>query len=509
MRTPVMIGSGQLVYRGEASQAHGLSPVTLAAQAAMRAIVDAGLPPESAAIIDVIAAVRLFSDSYVGGEHPFGRASKFPRAVAARIGAKPVRTIYGEVGGHTPQRLVNELCDAIAEGTHDMALVVGAEATGLLKAARRSGLVLDWSDETDGEMEDRGLGKPLVNRAEARHRLFAPVNVYALIEHAQRVRYGRSRAEHQRVMAALFSGFSAVASGNPYAQFPTVRDQTFLSTVSADNYLVSDPFTKWLVAQDAVNQGAAVLITSQAMADQLGVASDRRVYLHGYADADDVCVSERPSIGESRALKWAARKAFEAAQASAAKTRHFDFYSCFPCAVSAACEAFEVEASPGRPLTVTGGLPFFGGAGNSYSLFAIAEMVTTLRRDRGSQGVVSANGGYLSKQSVGIYGTTAPSRLWQRVEGEDLTQQLRRDAVSVAAISSGHGIIETFTVDFQNGKPAIGWALGRLHDADQRFIAQVSRGDNDTLAGLLTGEPIGRQVIVDAGEKFNSFRFTD
>ena len=64
---------------------------------------------------------------------------------------------------------------------------------------------------------------------------------------------------------------------------------------------------------DAVNQGAAVLMTTAAKADALGVPVDKRVYLHGYASAADVPLIERADISASHPLAAAARAAFDMA----------------------------------------------------------------------------------------------------------------------------------------------------------------------------------------------------
>ena len=66
-----------------------------------------------------------------------------------------------------------------------------------------------------------------------------------------------------------------------------------------------------------------------------------------------------------------------------------------------------------RGLTVTGGLPYFGGPGNNYSLHAIATMVERLR-ERGGTGLVSAMGWYATKHAVGIYGAAPPAEGWRR-----------------------------------------------------------------------------------------------
>ena len=60
--------------------------------------------------------------------------------------------------------------------------------------------------------------------------------------------------------------------------------------VSPQNYLLCEPYTKWMVAQDSVNQAASVLLTSVAAARELGIPESQWVYLTGYADVDDQTV---------------------------------------------------------------------------------------------------------------------------------------------------------------------------------------------------------------------------
>ena len=91
----------------------------------------------------------------------------------------------------------------------------------------------------------------------------------------------------------------------------------------------------------------------------------------------------------------------------------FDLYSCFPFPVFAVCDDFGLTADDPRGLTLTGGLPYFGGPGNSYSLHGIAETVAAMRDKPGSFGLVGANGGVMSKYSVGVY-STEPRRVGGR-----------------------------------------------------------------------------------------------
>ena len=45
--------------------------------------------------------------------NPFGCSKNMPGSVAQRLGIRPSRLVYAEVGGETPQRLVNQMAEAI------------------------------------------------------------------------------------------------------------------------------------------------------------------------------------------------------------------------------------------------------------------------------------------------------------------------------------------------------------------------------------------------------------
>ena len=88
---------------------------------------------------------------------------------------------------------------------------------------------------------------------------------------------------------------------------------------------------------------------------------------------------------------------------------HLDLYSCFGSSVSFACDALGLSAGDSRPLTVTGGLPFFGGAGNNYLSHSVATMVEKLRREPSVHGMVSGVGMHMTNHVFGIYSATPGS----------------------------------------------------------------------------------------------------
>ena len=126
---------------------------------------------------------------------------------------------------------------------------------------------------------------------------------------------------------------------------------------------------------DGVNQGAALILASAGKARALGVDPAQWVFVHGCAEANEkLPVSDRVDYASSPAIRVNARKAFAMAGIAVDAVDFIDLYSCFPSAVEAACAALGLACDDPRGLTVTGGLPFFGGPGNNYSMHAIAAM---------------------------------------------------------------------------------------------------------------------------------------
>src|SRR4029434_10158490 len=77
-----------------------------------------------------------------------------------------------------------------------------------------------------------------------------------------------------------------------------------------------------------------------------------------------------------------------------------------------------------RPISVTGGLPFFGGPGNNYVTHSIAEMMNVVRKKPGSFGMVTANGNYLTKHSAGLYSTKPTKGPWRREDPKRFQAEL-------------------------------------------------------------------------------------
>jgi acetyl-CoA C-acetyltransferase len=493
--TPVLVGTGQTTIHWDGSVlADAPSPQSLQISAARLALEDSGAGAGLASSIDKIIVVRANHDSVRGAVHPFGRCSNPPGALAAGLDIAGADLIYSVVGGDQPQALVNEAAEAIFTGKAKSVLIAGSEATGAMKTALKRRLKLDWDLPIEGEFEDRGLGPQLISDYEIKNGLGAPTQTYPAFEHALRARLGLTREQHVALMSELWEGFSKVAAQNPHSQFPEPRSAAFLATSGKDNYPVADPYLKWHVAQDAVNQGAALVLTSVGEAERLGIDPSKWIFLHGYAAAKDRLVSERPDLSRSRPIELALTAALQSAGKQTADIARFDLYSCFPCAVLLASEALALDWRETVP-TVTGGLPFFGGPGNSYSLHAIATMAEQLRAEPGQFGLVLANGGFLSKEAVGIYSAT-PKPDWQPVLSERIQAEIDSQPIPRLLTTSCEAEVETFTVTYKKGQPSRGYVIAKA--ADGRIVARARTAHRATLAALAANDPLGTTVRIES-----------
>ena len=498
-RLPILVGVGQTVQRDLDAAATLHSPLDLMAMAARHALADSGAGAALATAIDVLAVVRMFEHS-VGDRgmwaNPFGSSNNVPWSLAKRLALRPDRAIYAEVGGQSPQRLINTLAASLHAGEIRAALLTGAEAIATIRHATRQGITLDWHEDAEGEFEDRWPGKPFVTPYEQRHGIAWPIHVYALFEQVRREAMGFDLARYRAEIGRLFAPFSAVAAANPFAQFPVAHTPEFLASVSRENYLLCEPYTRWMVAQDAVNQSAAVIVTTVGTARALGIAESRWVYLHGQADVDELTVLRRPRLDRSEAQNLAVSAALGAAACTLDDIRHLDCYSCFPIAVTSIAEPLGLPLDGSRPLTLTGGLPFFGGPGNNYSMHAIATLVERLRNDASAKGLIVANGGYLSKHSAGVYAAHAP-RGWSTTDTQRLAAELAgKGEVSVNEEATGPATIESCAAIWQKGVPADGFVVARMRENGARCLARVTPGDEAGLAALFENRVAGRPISI-------------
>ncbi|MCA1846557.1 MAG: enoyl-CoA hydratase, partial [Actinobacteria bacterium] len=257
------------------------------------------------------------------------------------------------------------------------------------------------------------------------------------------------------------------------------------------------PYTKRLCANMFTDQAGALLLCSPEAARTAGVSEDRLVYLHAGADGVDTqFFTERWSLAESPGVRATAGDALAGAGVGVDDIARFDLYSCFPSAVQAAMKELGLAGPAGgddRPLTVTGGLSFFGGPGNNYVTHSVAGMVDACRADPGSLGMVTGIGWFLTKHSAGIYSSRPPEGGFVRIDPG--TTQAKIDACparELAGAYAGPATVEASAVQYnRDGDPALA-VLTALAPDGRRVLANGT--DPSAMASMATEEWAGRSV---------------
>lgn len=495
--TPVIIGVGQYSERVGEPGYEALSYMDLAGRALKAAIADSGASGSVASAIDTLAAIRAFEMSRPDRKPPFGAANNVPRAIARRVRADPARAILTTTGGQTNQQLVGEFASAIAGGDSRCAVIVGSEAISTVLALTAKGEIPDWSEDVPGDFEDQGFGvEELLEPALFLHGASGAIPLYALAENARRHRLGLGLEEYRREIGKLFAPFTRVAAANPHSAAPVERTAEELATVTDRNRIVAEPYTRMTVARDQVNQAAAVIIASAGLARELGVPEEKWVHIHAVTAATELKLTERPDLAGNPASLASVDAALARAEKGIGEIAYLDFYSCFAIPVFNQCDHFGLAIDDPRGLTLTGGLPFFGGAGNNYSAHAIAEAVARVRGERGSYALVGANGGWMSKYATGIYSTDPAD--WSANDRFAVLPKAT-DKVPLAKTPVDAVTVETYTINRgPKGPEAI--FIGRS-DAGERVVGNADLADPATAAAFEGGEPFGLRLTLSQDER--------
>ena len=484
-RTPVLVGIGQITNRRERI----VDAMTLMEEAVLLADADAGgRALERVRSVQVLSVVSK-------------RYSASATTLASRLGLLEGERITTTVGGSTPQWLVCDACDRIVRGELDAVLIAGAEALDSARRAAKEGIAFDGGDpEAPGEDTLVGDDRPPVGDAEIRAGVVAPAQIYPMFEQVLAHRAGRGPDEQRRWLGDLMASFTKVAASNPdLAWFPAERTPGEIASVSSDNRMIAEPYTKNLNAILQVDMSAALLLMSVEAAEAAGVPKEKWVFPWSGAKCDDVYLTaERPDLGRAVGLEEAARASFDAAGITIDDVAHVDIYSCFPSAVQMGAAALGLSIDDPRGLTVTGGLPFFGGPGNNYMTHSIAVLASRLRADPESIGITTGVSWYMSKHAIGVYSCKPPPSGWRYPETKQAQARIDETALEVATRAEGEAVVDAFTVEHDREKgPVRAPVYATLADG-RRVVARPA--DPGTPAAISGRSIIGETVKVRSGE---------
>ncbi len=478
---PVIVGVGQINDRQDDPRA-GLDSAGLMAEALRIADADAG--GGWAADVDALLVVEQIS---------FPEIEDVAGGVAAAIGAQPkiCRKTSGPMGD-SPVRLLNEAANLVGSGDARVVAVTGGEA--LRTAAKRAAL------EAGGRAQVHSAIKRSSERRRPaygqRYGLVTPSDLYPLYENASRAAFGQTLAEGQAESATIWSNLSEVAAGCEHAWIRQAKSREEILTIDANNRPIAFPYSKFMVANSSVNQGAGFIVTSLANALARGVAEERLIYVGRGAHADEPANPlERDSYAGSVSMDVSLRRALALNRLEVSDLDVVELYSCFPCVPKLARRTLGLSAE--AQLSVFGGLTFGGGPIANYMSHAIACMVEKLRTG-GRFGLLFANGGIATYNHSIIIGRDAklaegfPASFDFQAEAD----AQRGPAPSLDEAYAGRGEIETYTVLYnRDGSVRHGVIMARSPEG-ARFLAKVAAADAAGIARLHAG---GADLIGAAG----------
>ncbi|WP_299980979.1 hypothetical protein [Desulfobacula sp.] len=442
--------------------------------------------------LDGIMVVRTLSHYYTSPA----------RQLAQKLGAAPKFTHVSGIGGNSPQTMINIAAGMIARNELDSVLVVGAEAyVQRDKNSKRVENALFRGIPEDYTGDDLIGSTPLENQ----HGIEHPIQGFPLFETALWAASGLDLQPYLMKIGKMWSEFSKTAVDHPYAWTKSMKSPGEIITPGPTNRPVAFPYTKFMNSFVTVDQGAAIILMSEETAKKYSQKGRQIVYFlgGGYAQDRQRFMIEKSDFTSSPPLKVAVEKALARSCVPLESLDCFDLYSCFPCAVSIAKKMIGIKEDDPRSLTLTGGLSFFGGPGNNYSLHGVATLAEKISIGEKSNGLVTALGWFMHKHAAGVYGSE-PSK--GEFKDHDVTDQkdcfTGDDPIIIKHQVNGPGTIETYTIIYSlDQRPSYAVLYGKTRD-NFRFIART-QNHPDIFKQLTLKNRVGQKVNIRFDSSIN------
>jgi acetyl-CoA acetyltransferase len=368
-----VIGIGQ----SPVGKVPGRSPLWLAADAARKAIADAGLEKSQ---IDGVLSSHAFAS-------PFHR---FSVAFSEYFGLQPTFSNTLQVSGATAATMFNIGAAAIMAGLADNLLLVAADS---LMTGLTPDLALRSLTESRDQQYEMPFGIPVAN-------------TFAMTAHRHMKEFGTT-AEQLAEVAVIHRSHAARTPGAQQTKPITVEEVL-------NSGMVTTPYHKFDCSLIS-DGGAAFVLTSAARAKALGTA--RPIYILGAGE----CYTHEhiflmPSLTTTGAVE-SSRKAYRMAGYGPRDMHTAGVYDCFTGTVIMMLEdlGFCSKGEGGRfatsgeitycgriPINTHGGLLSFAHPGMPGSLFHFHEVVAQLRGRCGKRQIAGAELGLVHSLGAGF-----------------------------------------------------------------------------------------------------------
>ena len=469
-RIPVIAGIGEVKDRDR-----GLEPRALMLEAIREASASS---PTLLSRVDSIDVINVASFRYDG----------IARLLAADIGVEPDRVLESTVGGEKPVRLLVEAAERIARGESTVALVCGGEAMRTRASLKQAGLELGWGPSDPNARPSSSLD--YVTPQAAQYGLTHPTNVYPLYENASRHAWHQTASDADNENAELWSRLSRVAAENPFAWIQRSYSPGAIASAEDGNRLIAFPYRKLMVANPMVNQAAAILLTSLAVALRSGIPEQELVFVRNGARADE----PKDFLKRDRFDRSAAQDAVLTAtlndnELGIEDVDLWELYSCFPIVPKLARRSLGLPAD--TIPSVAGGLTFFGAPANNYMTHAITAAVRQLRKGAGNA-LLYGQGEFVTKHAAVVLTASAPPSAPQMRDLQVQAESAMEPVPPLVEAYEGEASLETFTIVYdRQGAPLSAPVILRTQDGKRTVaLGSLVTGTVNRLADR-SQDPIG------------------
>jgi acetyl-CoA acetyltransferase len=355
----------------------GRSPLWLAADAARKALAEAGLPKSA---VDGVLSCSAFAS-------PFHR---FSVAFSEYFGLQPTFSNTLQVSGATGATLFHAAAAAIVSGQAETVLVVGADS--LLSGLTPDGALRSMSESRDQQYE-MPFGIPVAN-------------TFAMTAQRHMLEYGTT-AEQLAQVAVVHRDHARMTPGAQATAPITVQDVL-------DSGWVTTPYHK-LDCSLISDGGAAFVVTSAERAHALGLPMPVLILGCGECYTHEH-IFLMPSLTHTGAIQSGAR-ALAMAGCTPADVDVAGIYDCFTGTVIMMLEdlgfcakgeggpfvqAGQITHGGAIPCNTHGGLLSFAHSGMPGALFHFHEVVRQLRGECGARQVAGAEIGLVHSLGAGF-----------------------------------------------------------------------------------------------------------
>lgn len=484
-RRVVLAGWGQITQTKHEPEERIREPLELMAEASCKAFEMTG-SFDAQRNLNGVMVVKVMSRYYDSAD----------RSLIEQMSLSPRFSMTSNIGGNSPQSLINKAAGMIARGELNSVLIAGAETyypRDMSKSLQGNRLFQGFPSDYNS---DDIIG---ATKTEERHGMILPIHGFPLYETALWAESGLPIKPYMRKIGAMWANFSRVGADhlNSWSHIPRTVEE--ISTPSPSNRFIAFPYTKLMNPLVSVDMGAAILLMAEDNAKQYRSRGKNPVYFlgGGYAEDRQRFLIEKSDFTSSQPLKAAVDKALLRSNLSLDDIECFDIYSCFPSSVSIAKKMLKLNDDDPRSLTLTGGLGFFGGPGNNYTLHAVATLADAIENGRVKNGMVTSLGWFMHKHAAGIY-SSEPNET--EIAYHDLEDQkepkVGNPPVDILDKASGRGIIETYTVvHSRDGSPSYAIIYGKMENG-LRFIAQNNPEQKDIFCLLESQNQVGAGVVL-------------